>query len=313
VLITLIVCTYRRANDLERLLECLVNQSERLELLVVDGSGADSAVRDRVKEWTTRHPGFPLRLISAPTGLTRQRNIGLAGSRGELIGFLDDDVTVAPSFCVEVERIFATSDMQDVGGVTAFDVEYYPQPITWIWHLRRWLGVIPGLTPGAIDYLGRRVPVEFATSGQSHRVVGWLPGFCMIFRRAAVLGLSFDEGLPTYAGEDKEFSMAVGERWRLMLRTDLRVAHHRSPTSRDDEANRTYQVGFGMGRGFARRVRGLRDYLGAFRYSVGETLIQLLRFLRRPSLERLRVLGALPRGLVDGFASHDRRAPGLPS
>jgi glycosyltransferase involved in cell wall biosynthesis len=311
-MITLIVCTYRRADDLERLLHCLLDQTEHgLEILVVDGSGTDSAVRDRVAAWMEWHPGFPLRLISAPTGLTRQRNVGLAAARGDLVGFLDDDVTVEPSFCADLVRLFALPEMRDVGGVTGFDVTYYPQPITGIWHLRRWLGVIPGLTPGATDRLGRRVPVEFATVSQTHRAVGWLPGFCMIFRREAVRDQAFDEELPTYAGEDKEFSMAVGAAWSLALRADLLVAHHRSPASRDDEANRTYQVGFGMGRGFARRVRNIADYVGVARYSLGETLVQLLRFFYRPSRERLRVVGALPRGILAGFASHRRREPGL--
>ena len=78
----------------------------------------------------------------------------------------------------------------------------------------------------------------------------------MLFRREAVLGLSFDEQLPTYAGEDKEFSMDVGRDWALALRADLPLAHHRSRTSRDDEVKRMYQVGFGMGRGFGRRMTG---------------------------------------------------------
>jgi glycosyltransferase involved in cell wall biosynthesis len=305
--ICLIICTYRRADDLERLLGCLHAQTYRdFEVLVVDGSGEDATVRDRVAGCQARYPALPLRLIQAPTGLTRQRNIGLREAQGDIIGFLDDDVSMGPTFLAEVDRIFGLAEMREVGGLTGFDTSYYPQPITWVWRLRACLGVMPGLAPGAADHLGRRVPIEFADAAVTHRRVGWLPGFCMLFRREAVLGLSFDEQLPTYAGEDKEFSMDVGRKWALALRADLPLIHHRSSTSRDDEVKRMYQIGFGMGRGFGRRMEGVRDYTVALRYTAGEMVMQLLRFVNRPGRERLRVLHALPHGILQGLASVKR-------
>ncbi len=97
--------------------------------------------------------------------------------------------------------------------------------------------------------------------------------------------------------------MDVGRNWALALRADLPLIHHRSSTSRDDEVKRMYQIGFGMGRGFGRRMTGVRDYAVALRYTAGEMVMQLLRFVNRPGRERLRVLHALPQGILQGLAS----------
>jgi glycosyltransferase involved in cell wall biosynthesis len=308
VLISIIVCTYRRADELEHLLECLARQTCRtFEVLVVDGSGDDATVRRRVAAVAERQGArLPMRLIAAPTGLTRQRNVGLAEARGDLIAFLDDDVSVGPEFLATALACFAQPDMADVGGITGFDTAYYPQPITLIWRLRYWLGVIPRLEPGAVDRLGRRAPIEFAGRTPARQPVGWLPGFCMIYRRQAAATRRFDEALPTYGGEDRAFSLEVGTEWRLVLCAELTLEHRRSTTARADEVSGLFQNGFGMGRGFARRARTALDYAAVVRYAIGETLVQVLRFLHRPSRERLLGVAAFARGLRRGLAS----APG---
>jgi glycosyltransferase involved in cell wall biosynthesis len=303
--VSIIVCTYRRADELEHLLRCLTRQTHRsFEVLVVDGSGADPIVRERVAAISVQESDrLPLRLITAPTGLTKQRNIGLAEARGDLIAFLDDDVSIGPTFLADVVRRFRQPGLEDVGGITGFDTAYYPQPITLIWRMRYWFGVIPGLTPGVVDHLGRRAPLDFAGRMPLQQPVGWLPGFCMIYRREAVRSRSFDESLPTYAGEDRTFSMDVGSEWRLLLCADITLEHHRSAVARDDDVSSLFQNGFGMGRGFARRARTALDWGRIAQYALGETTVQFLRFLHRPGRDRLRGVIAFPRGMVSGLLS----------
>lgn len=314
-LISIIICTYRRADELERVLGCLARQTYReFEVLVVDGSGADPTVRERVASMLAREDErLPLRLISAPAGLTKQRNIGLSEAGGDLIGFLDDDVSMGSTFLADVVGCFAQAGMEDVGGITGFDTSYYPQPVTLIWRLRYWLGVIPGLTAGVVDHLGRRAPLEFAARTPLHQRVGWLPGFCMIYRREAAQQRRFDELLPTHGGEDRAFSLEVGSEWRLLLCADIALVHHRSGTAREDEVSGLFQNGFGMGRGFARRARTMLDYLRVLRYAVGETFVQVLRFLHRPSRARLRGVIAFARGMHAGFSSAAHSSAGLRS
>jgi cellulose synthase/poly-beta-1,6-N-acetylglucosamine synthase-like glycosyltransferase len=304
-LVSVVVCTYRRADDLVRLLACLDGQTwPCAEVVVVDGSGEDASIRRALAERArSATPKYPLHVLTAPEGLTRQRNAALAAARGDLICFLDDDVTVGPDFLTRAVSVFAGAEAADVGGITGHDRRHHGRPVAMQWRLQRWLGVIPSLVPGAVDEIGRRVPLDFLGIGGPPARVGWLPGFCMIYRRGAVAGRRFDEELPTYAGEDKEFSMAVGTQWRLLYCPELVLEHHRSPAARAEFARRIYDVAFGMGRGFARRRLSPLGRLRAARYVLGELVLLTLGMLRRPSGVQLRAIGAMVRGTRDGVQS----------
>ena len=92
VRVSVIICTYRRAGALTDLLRCLSPQNHReLEVLVVDGSGEDAAVRAAV-EATARHwdSDIELRLIPSAKGLTRQRNVGIDAARGAWFALTHD-------------------------------------------------------------------------------------------------------------------------------------------------------------------------------------------------------------------------------
>lgn len=303
--VSVIVCTYRRAEDLCRLLACLTRQTYRdLEVLVVDGTGDDPVVRDAVAAFVAG-TGRTLRLelITSPKGLTTQRNGGLRVARGDVICFLDDDVTVGPTFIAAAAALLDQPDLRDVGGLTGFDLLSYPQPVSWRWRMRRLLGTTPSLDPGATDRLGRHVPVSFATRSPRLRRLGWLPGFCMIYRRSAIGDLTFDERLPTYGGEDRDFSLAVAARWRLLLASQLELEHHVSPNARSSDVRRMYETGFGTGRAFAKRAAGVRDRLSLAHYIACEFVLDVVTVLARPSIDRLRMPLARARGIMAGWRS----------
>lgn len=308
MLISVIICTYRRAEDVRKILGCLAVQTLRdFEVLVVDGSGADPVVRDAVAEAAGgAAAGTRLEIIESPAGLTRQRNAGLARARGHIICFLDDDVTVGADFLEKVRELMDSPDMRDVGGLTGYDQENYPQPISWRWRMRRLLGTTPGLEPGVADRLGRHAPLSFVQHPVERLRVGWLPGFCMIYRRESIGDLRFDEGLPTYGGEDRDFSFAVGERWRLLLCGSLLLRHHTSPTARSSAVRRVYETGFGTGRTFAKRARGVRDTASIAHYIGCEFLVDLVAFTRRPTVDGLRTPFARARGIIAGLSSLPR-------
>lgn len=308
MLISVIICTYKRADDVRRVLESLAAQTfGDFEVLVVDGTGDDPVVRDAVAEVAAGSAaGLDIRVIESPKGLTRQRNAGLRSARGEIICFLDDDVTLDSRFLEMVSAILAEPDMQDVGGLTGFDLENYAQPVGWRWRMRHALGTVPSLQPGAADRLGRHVPLAFVKPSPECVDVGWLPGFCMIYRRESIGGLLFDENLPTYGGEDRDFSLAVGERSRLLLCGSLLVRHHGSPNARATSVRRMYETGFGTGRAFAKRLRGARDASSVAHYIACEFLVDLLAFVRRPSGSGMRIPFARVSGIIAGLASVQR-------
>ncbi len=303
--ISVIVCTYGRAAALENLLNSLEVQCHRdFEVLVIDGDGERSPGRDTVKRFLQR-PGTRLlvRVIRSERGLTRQRNVGLKAGKGDLVCFLDDDVTLEEDFLARVASLFERPDMQDVGGITGYDPLNYPTPLTLRWRLRRIFGVIPSLKPGDIDHLGRAVPLSFLEPWSGYKEVGWLSGFCMIYRRAAVGDLSFDELLPTYGGEDRDFSIQVGKRWRLLICGDLHVKHHYTSQGRSSDLQRILQSSFGVGRRFAKNARTNCDYITVVHTFLGDFVIDVMAFVNRPLRVNLLTVFVRMQGFFAGLRS----------
>lgn len=282
--ISVIICTYGRPATLRELLKALEAQSyKNFEVLVIDGNEEHSAAHEAIEKYVRDSISLQNALIiPSEKGLTRQRNAGLRAAKGDLICFFDDDVTFEEDFLRKVAELFAQSDMQDAGGITPYDTLYYPTPITLRWRLRAMLGVMPGLDPGRADHLGRAVPVSFVKPWPGKKEVGWLPGFCMIYRSSALAGLRFDELLPTYGGEDRDFSMRVGERHRLLLCGDLHIQHHYTVEGREDGLGRLSESSFGVGRRFGKYARGWRDYLTMARTFAGDFVVDVVACVRSP-------------------------------
>lgn len=254
-----------------------------------------------------------MRLVKSPKGLTRQRNVGLTEATGDLICFLDDDVTFEPDFLARAAGVLSRPEAQQVGGITGYDPLNYSAPVTLRWRLRKLLGTIPSLEPGDTDRLGRAVTVSFLKPLTGYKPIGWLPGFCMIYRRAAVGGLRFDETLPTYGGEDREFSMRVAETWDLWICGDLLIKHHGAPQGRDSQLGRVFQTGFGTGRRFAKSVSTLRDVLTMVRTMFGDSLIDVVACFGHPSYPAFMTMFVRNQGFAAGWLSYNRRVPGVDS
>jgi GT2 family glycosyltransferase len=235
--------------------------------------------------------------------LTRQRNAGLAAAAGEIVCLLDDDVSFEKDFLEKIVGLFERPGMEQVGGITGYDVVNYPQAINLRWRLRRLLRTIPSLEPGAINRLGASVPVSFFPPFSGSKPVGFFYGFCMIYRRSAIAGLSFDEELPTYGGEDRDFSFRAAQRAPLLLAGDLHLKHFRSEQSRDSLVERTRQTGFGAGRTFAKHRQYSRDYLFLAWSMLCEFSIDSLAFAQGPSWEKARMPFARVAGTVAGVKS----------
>ena len=309
--ISVIICTYGRSEALGELLIALDAQVyERFEVLIIDGNEGVSPARSAVEEFLSgSKPGFPLKIIRSEKGLTRQRNVGLRAATGDLLCFLDDDVTFDAKFFSDAAQFFADPNAATVGGITPYDVLGYPLSVTLRWRFRAALGVMPGSNPGNIDHVGRAVPIAFLKPFTGCHQVGWLPGFCMIYRRAAVSGLEFDELLPTYAGEDRDFSMRVGQSWRLLICGDLKIQHHYTPQGRDSGLRRLRESSFGAGRRFAKYSSGAADCITMLKVLAGDFIVDVIAFLRRPGRESFLTIGVRIHAFFKGLRSGNDPAP----
>jgi len=102
--VTVAVCTRNRAPQLAECLEALDAldyPADLLDIVIVDNAPADSATRDLV----ARYPA--LRYVCEPRpGLDWARNRAIRESRGDIVAFTDDDVSVDPGWVRAIAAAF---------------------------------------------------------------------------------------------------------------------------------------------------------------------------------------------------------------
>jgi glycosyltransferase involved in cell wall biosynthesis len=118
--ISVILCTYNRAQNLINALESVAAQtlpeSVEWEVLVVDNNSRDQT-REVVEDFCRRHRQF--RYVFEPNqGLSHARNSGVREARGDVIAFVDDDVTVEPGWLDNLTAPLRTGEWAGSGGMT---------------------------------------------------------------------------------------------------------------------------------------------------------------------------------------------------
>jgi glycosyltransferase involved in cell wall biosynthesis len=116
---SIIVCTRNRRNDLVRLLDSIARESAgrraAWDVLVVENASED-ATRDDVQALAGAYP-LPLACVSEERlGLSHARNRGIAEARGDVLVFLDDDITLGPTWFAALEENFADPTVDGAGG-----------------------------------------------------------------------------------------------------------------------------------------------------------------------------------------------------
>ncbi len=245
--LSLIVCTLRRPEPVRRLLAAVAAQTHRPdEVLIVDAA----APGDTETEAVVR--GFPgvdySRVPPEERGLTRQRNWGIARTRGSHVAFLDDDTVPEPGYFEEVLACFERHPgAVGVGGFISNEVAWKrtsggPAPISvyrhgewerredYRWRLRRMLGLDSPAGPGWMPAMGHARAVGFLPPDGDDHPVELLMGGAATWRRDLLERVRFS---PWFAGyglyEDLDFCLRVsrdgGQMGELWLCTRARLAH----------------------------------------------------------------------------------------
>lgn len=115
--LSIVIPTKNRANLLKAALESIEKQKadiEAFEVIVIDNGSTDDT-KDVVKQYRKRNKNCRY-FYDARPGLHVGRNRGLLESRGELVGYLDDDVTLFPNWINTVLQAFEDKEVMYVGG-----------------------------------------------------------------------------------------------------------------------------------------------------------------------------------------------------
>ncbi len=117
--ITVILCTYNRCQSLSKTLESLASicmpESVEWEVLVVDNNSPDQT-RAVVEDYCGRYPGFFRYLFDPRQGKSYALNSGIREAEGDVLVFVDDDVTVDPSWLHKLTTALNNNEWAGVGG-----------------------------------------------------------------------------------------------------------------------------------------------------------------------------------------------------
>ncbi len=117
--ISVILCTYNRSGSLARALESvaasIVPESIQWEVLVVDNNSKDST-RDVVEAYCRRFAQRIRYIFEGRQGKSYALNTGILEAAGEVIAFMDDDVTVEPAWLQNLTEPLQTGLYMGSGG-----------------------------------------------------------------------------------------------------------------------------------------------------------------------------------------------------
>lgn len=233
---SLIIATFERPDDLATTFAGIEAQTHSpAEVIVVDSS-RDEKTRDLCSQWESR---LPIRwMASNARSAAKQRNEGadVANPRSEVLGFMDDDITLYPDTCAEICRVFANDPRHEVGGISArIDEMHRPAPsrLTRIYYR-----VQAGYSHGT--YGGRLFgPAINCLPCYSEPAEGdgaliraeWLNSGCVFYRREPFLREKF----PAFEGysfmEDVHCSARIARTHRLYFHTRARCSHREGTNS----------------------------------------------------------------------------------
>jgi glycosyltransferase involved in cell wall biosynthesis len=216
--ISVMICTYHRARDLQRCLAALDEQTRRPDDIIVVARQDDHETHGVL---ATFGGNSLIRVVSVSVpGLVAARNAGLDALRTDLVAMIDDDTVPSPCWLKRVEHHFLANErLGGLGGrdrcVNNLDCD----------NPRR-------ATVGRLQFCGRLIGNHHAGFG-APREVDSLKGVSMSYRGAAIAGLRFDtrlRGQGTQPYEDLAFSLAVQRAgWQLIYDPEVLMDHYESP------------------------------------------------------------------------------------
>ena len=128
--ISVAVCTYNRADVLQKCLESLANQTadkEQFEVLIIDNNSTDNT-KEITAEFCEKHENFRY-IFEEKQGLSQARNRAIDEAKGTYLAYIDDDAIADKKWIESIINCFSQTNADVVGGpVKSFiDAEKIPR------------------------------------------------------------------------------------------------------------------------------------------------------------------------------------------
>ena len=256
--VTVILCTYNRCQSLARTLGsialCALSRADTLEVLVVDNNSSDQT-REIAEDFCRRYPGRFRYIFEPHPGKSFALNTGVREAHGDVLAFVDDDVTVEPTWLQNLTASLNDGEWAGAGGRTLLAHPFSPP---------RWL------TLAGPDNLGYVLAPLFDGGPQARELPEPPYGANMAYRKVMFekhglfrIDLGPRPG-SEIRGEDTEFGrrlMAAGER---LYYEPSAIVYHPIP---EDRVQKSYFLTrfFDIGRTILRESRPRPDILGISR------------------------------------------------
>jgi glycosyltransferase involved in cell wall biosynthesis len=255
--VSVIICTYNRCHILEKALSSVLASalpaSTEWEVVVVDNNSRDHT-REVVEGFCHQHPGRVRYLFEQQPGKSYALNTGICEARGGILAFMDDDLTVEPTWLQSLTAALSDDQWAGVGGRTLL-AQAFSAP--------NWLTIQGSYSLGAV------LAALFDLGDKPCQLSEAPYGANMAFKRKMFekyglfrpdLGPSPTREIPR-PNEDTEFGrrlLAAGERLRY---EPLAVAYHPLP---EDRIRQDYFLDwhFDFGRAIVKEFGRGRDVLG---------------------------------------------------
>lgn len=223
---SVIICTKDREKDLLECLDSLIAQTLLPEELVIVDAGKENGIKGKLEEKVKTTP-IKLKYIRTEPGLTRQRNLGVKNSKGDIVFFFDDDVILDKDYLKKALAIYYSSGNNGkIGGVSGKMLKRKsPHPLVSAFRKIFFLSPIGMLPPGFFDH------TLFPKERSQVRIFS---GCNMSYRKEVFKEFEFDERLKGYSFmEDVDFSFRVSQKHTLIQTSDATLLHNFAPASRD--------------------------------------------------------------------------------